>query len=90
MTDDLFDYIGDPARIGKGIRTDLPDGKVTLPLIRGLAGAGTRDRLRLRELAARKDPGPEGWARPPHASWIGPGLSIPAATRPAPWPGSAW
>jgi octaprenyl-diphosphate synthase len=61
VTDDLFDYIGDPVRIGKGVRTDLPDGKVTLPLIRGLAGAGARDRVRLRELAARKDPGPEGW-----------------------------
>lgn len=61
VTDDLFDYIGDPVRIGKGVRTDLPDGKVTLPLIRGLAGAGSRDRARLRELAAHKDPGPEGW-----------------------------
>ena len=61
VTDDLFDYIGDPVRIGKGVRTDLPDGKVTLPLIRGLAGAGARDRVRLRELAARKEPGPEGW-----------------------------
>lgn len=61
VTDDLFDYIGDSARIGKGVRTDLPDGKVTLPLIRGLSAAGPRDRLRLRELAVRKDPGPEGW-----------------------------
>lgn len=61
VTDDLFDFIGDPARIGKGVRTDLPDGKVTLPLIRGLSGATGRDRVRLRELAARKDPGPEGW-----------------------------
>lgn len=61
VTDDLFDYIGDPARIGKGVRTDLPDGKVTLPLIRGLAAAGARDRARLRELAARKDPAPANW-----------------------------
>jgi octaprenyl-diphosphate synthase len=61
VTDDLFDYIGDPARIGKSVRTDLPDGKVTLPLIRGLATASPRDRTRLRELAARKDPGAEGW-----------------------------
>jgi octaprenyl-diphosphate synthase len=61
VTDDLFDYIGDSARIGKGVRTDLPDGKVTLPLIRGLAAAGARDRLRLRELAGRKDPGSDGW-----------------------------
>jgi octaprenyl-diphosphate synthase len=54
VTDDLFDYLGDPGEIGKGVRTDLPEGKVTLPLIRALAEAGPRDRAVLRELAARR------------------------------------
>ncbi len=61
VTDDVFDFIGDPARIGKGVRTDLPDGKITLPLIRGLASAGPRDRARLRELAARKETDSGAW-----------------------------
>jgi octaprenyl-diphosphate synthase len=54
VTDDLFDYLGDPEEIGKGVRTDLPEGKITLPLIRALAAAGARDRALLREIAARR------------------------------------
>jgi len=62
VTDDLFDYIGDPARIGKGVRTDLPEGKVTLPLIRALAAAGPADRSRLQDIAARRSAlQPEDW-----------------------------
>jgi octaprenyl-diphosphate synthase len=33
LVDDLLDYAGDPAVTGKGLHTDLREGKLTLPLI---------------------------------------------------------
>ncbi len=61
VTDDLFDYLGDPAAMGKGVRSDLPEGKITLPLIHALAAAGPRDRSVLRELAARRELSDADW-----------------------------
>ncbi len=61
VTDDLFDYIGSTAEIGKGVRSDLNEGKVTLPLIHALAHAGSRDRARLKDLASRRPLAPEDW-----------------------------
>lgn len=61
VTDDLFDYLGDPAAMGKGVRGDLPEGKITLPLIHALSAAGARDRATLRELAAQRELSEAGW-----------------------------
>jgi octaprenyl-diphosphate synthase len=46
LVDDLLDFIGDAAAVGKPVGSDLREGKVTLPLIHMLAqandGAGSR------------------------------------------------
>ena len=39
ITDDLLDIVGDEARVGKTLGTDLAAGKLTLPLIHFLAHA---------------------------------------------------
>ena len=36
--DDVLDYAGDPRATGKALLGDLVEGKLTLPLIRVLAG----------------------------------------------------
>jgi octaprenyl-diphosphate synthase len=42
LVDDVLDYSGDQAAIGKNLGDDLAEGKMTLPLIRAIA-TGTRD-----------------------------------------------
>jgi octaprenyl-diphosphate synthase len=61
VTDDLFDFIGSPEVMGKGVRSDLAEGKVTLPLIHALARAGGRERTKLREIASNNAVGSEDW-----------------------------
>jgi octaprenyl-diphosphate synthase len=63
VTDDLFDYLGNAAEMGKGVQSDLTEGKVTLPLIHAMGHASTRDRARLREMAAKKSLSPEEWTQ---------------------------
>jgi octaprenyl-diphosphate synthase len=43
IMDDVLDYSGDAAAIGKSLGDDLAEGKMTLPLIRALAIAGAED-----------------------------------------------
>ena len=43
LIDDVLDYTGDPAEMGKNIGDDLSEGKPTLPLIRAMATASTAD-----------------------------------------------
>jgi octaprenyl-diphosphate synthase len=47
LTDDILDYVGDPALTGKPIGTDLREGRATLPFLIGLreASDGRRERL---------------------------------------------
>jgi octaprenyl-diphosphate synthase len=61
IVDDLLDYLGDPEATGKPVGYDLLEGKVTLPLIAALRGAGVRDRARIMRLAARKRWTVEQW-----------------------------
>src|SRR5262249_47924143 len=44
ITDDLFDYSSEAAIVGKPLRTDRREGKVTLPLIAALRNAPKRAR----------------------------------------------
>ncbi len=48
IADDLFDYVSSEGEMGKGVRSDLAEGKITLPLRGAMlaAGGGRRDRLR--------------------------------------------
>jgi octaprenyl-diphosphate synthase len=50
ITDDLFDFVGDPQQLGKLLKSDLQEGKVTLPLIHALAKATEAERERVREM----------------------------------------
>jgi octaprenyl-diphosphate synthase len=61
VTDDLFDYLGDPAKMGKGVRSDLAEGKITIPIIHALAHAGAKDRVRLKEMVTRRTLTGEEW-----------------------------
>jgi octaprenyl-diphosphate synthase len=38
LVDDVLDYAGDPGSTGKALLSDLVEGKLTLPLIRAMAG----------------------------------------------------
>ena len=48
IMDDVLDYSGDVAAIGKNVGDDLAEGKMTLPLIRALALAGEKDAALIR------------------------------------------
>ena len=50
IADDMLDFLGDPARTGKPLGTDLRDGRVTLPLIHTLRVADDATR---QEIAAQ-------------------------------------
>ena len=46
--DDVLDYSGDAAAIGKNLGDDLAEGKMTLPLIRALAVGSDDDAATIR------------------------------------------
>lgn len=50
LIDDVLDYSGDRASIGKNLGDDLAEGKSTLPLIHALANAPDAQRAMLREV----------------------------------------
>ncbi len=58
IIDDLLDYQGDEAILGKPTFSDLSEGRITLPLIHSLSGDGHPFRERIINLA-RKKPLPE-------------------------------
>jgi octaprenyl-diphosphate synthase len=53
ITDDALDLTSREDALGKPIYSDIPSGKVTLPVIRALAEASAEDRARLLGLLAR-------------------------------------
>ena len=50
IMDDLLDYTGDEALIGKALGDDLAEGKPTLPLIRAQQQLPAADKARLRHI----------------------------------------
>jgi octaprenyl-diphosphate synthase len=50
ITDDLFDFIGEEAVMGKARGSDIKSGRVTLPLIAALGNASPRERSRIEEV----------------------------------------
>ncbi len=50
ITDDLFDFIGEEAVMGKARGSDLKSGRVTLPVIAALANASPREWSRIEEV----------------------------------------
>lgn len=53
IADDCLDVAGDAQKVGKTLATDLERGRVTLPLIRVLAGARPAERAGLEQLLLR-------------------------------------
>lgn len=57
ITDDIFDYLGDPRRLGKPTGCDWAEGRITLPLIAAWRAASGEARAQLTLLAASRDAG---------------------------------
>lgn len=55
IIDDALDYTANPEEAGKGIGTDLSEGKLTLPLAAALRMANSDDRTWLNSTLAQKD-----------------------------------
>lgn len=56
ITDDIFDYLGDPRRLGKPTGSDWEEGRITLPLIGAWRHAADNKRQAMCELSACRDP----------------------------------
>jgi len=55
IIDDVLDYTADVKELGKGLGTDLAEGKVTLPLIVALEKAAPKDKNRLKGILENKN-----------------------------------
>ncbi len=55
LIDDLLDYNGDAAEMGKNVGDDLNEGKVTLPLIYTMRHAQTKDKAMITNAINNKD-----------------------------------
>ena len=58
LVDDLLDYTGDEAALGKPVMSDLAEGRVTLPLIYALGRDGGPMRARVETLMNERTDGP--------------------------------
>jgi octaprenyl-diphosphate synthase len=62
ITDDVFDYIGDSGALGKYGKSDLAEGKVTLPLILALDRCKEDERARVHEILGKDAVTPDDWS----------------------------
>jgi len=56
LVDDILDFTGTEAQLGKQVVNDLKEGRITLPLIHALKQANEKDRRRLEEMAEAVSP----------------------------------
>jgi len=56
ITDDIFDYLGDPRRLGKPTGSDWAEGRITLPLIAAWRQADGAARQELAAVAGEREP----------------------------------
>ena len=54
LADDMLDYVAQRSSLGKQRGDDLRDGKITYPLILGVARANKKERKRIKQLFANK------------------------------------
>jgi len=62
LVDDLLDFTGDLAALGKPVGADLVEGKMTLPLIHLLQQGGTRGEEIVRDIIAQRSATEAQWA----------------------------
>jgi len=55
VTDDLFDFVGDESELGKGVGSDLTEGKVTLPVIHAIRATSGESCEFVRSLVDRRE-----------------------------------
>jgi len=70
ITDDIFDYLGDPRRLGKPTGCDWAEGRITLPLIAAWRQAPPAAREELASLAASRDAAERSVAWPRVQSFV--------------------
>ena len=63
LVDDLLDFTGDAAAVGKPLGADLREGKMTLPLIHLLHHGGLEASDLIRNAVRDRDISPEKWSR---------------------------
>ena len=62
VTDDVFDFVGDSGALGKYGKSDLAEGKVTLPLILALGQCKKEERARVLDILGRGEVTLDDWS----------------------------
>jgi len=63
LVDDCLDYVGHKELLGKAPRSDLREGRVTLPLIHALRHCTSEERKRIQQVVLSKEFATDGWGK---------------------------